>query len=126
MIIVFATFNEDGRATGFYTEKMHGVRELDGQPNPLCKIPLEAELIAEEEYFVLMTGKIRGPNNTHIDPPTVPVTPLQELSGTDSGMIRGIEDLTETLLSKGVLEESDLPSFFVSKLKTRKALRAQL
>ena len=62
----------------------------------------------------------------HTNPPPVPPTPAEELAASDAGMIRIIEDLTETLIAKGVIAVADLPQFAQDKLNNRKALRVKL
>jgi hypothetical protein len=49
-----------------------------------------------------------------------------EISNTDMGYIRVIEDLIDTLVAKGVIALTDLPSTSRIKDAQRKALRAQL
>jgi hypothetical protein len=49
-----------------------------------------------------------------------------ELRESDSGMARVAEDLIQTLLSKGVIAESDIPAPARSKLDRRAELRSKL
>ena len=51
---------------------------------------------------------------------------LAELTATDGPFIRTLEDLIETLISKGVITQDDLPGLAADKLKARKDLRAKL
>ena len=46
-----------------------------------------------------------------------------EWRASDLEFIRVMEDLTETLIAKGVLAESDLPATAQTKLNARRALR---
>ena len=64
--------------------------------------------------------------DAHKNPPPVPPTPAEELAASDAGMVRMIEDLTQTLINKGVIIEADLPVVAQEKLNKRKALRAKL
>ena len=52
--------------------------------------------------------------------------PLAELSASDAGLIRTIEDLISTLVAKGVIAEADLPAAARTKLARRRQLRQQL
>jgi hypothetical protein len=49
-----------------------------------------------------------------------------ELQATDSDMLRIAEDLIDTLISKGVITEADLPQAARNKLNNRKTKRAAL
>lgn len=51
---------------------------------------------------------------------------LQRLQGSDSDMIRVLEDLIEVLLQRGVIRITDLPEAAVTKLNSRSAERAKL
>ncbi len=51
---------------------------------------------------------------------------LSELAATDSDMPRVVEDLIATLVSLGVISETDLPAGAQAKLADRKAKRAAL
>ncbi len=62
----------------------------------------------------------------HLNPPQPELTAAQQLEASDADMIRMIEDLTNTLIAKNVIKETDLPQAAQDKLNNRKALRAQL
>jgi hypothetical protein len=49
-----------------------------------------------------------------------------QLSGKDARMVRGIDDLIELLVSKGIISLTDLPSELKDKYNERKVLRSQL
>ncbi|GGE46047.1 hypothetical protein GCM10007421_20310 [Halopseudomonas oceani] len=51
---------------------------------------------------------------------------LQRLQGSDTDMIRVLEDLIEVLLQRGVIRITDLPGAAVAKLNSRSAERAKL
>jgi hypothetical protein len=86
--------------------------ELDGSQDELIK-PDMVEMTPEEV-------------EAHKNPPPIPPTPAQQLAASDADMIRLIEDLTNTLITKGLIVEADLPQAAQDKLNNRKALRAQL
>lgn len=49
-----------------------------------------------------------------------------ELSISDSGMIRVVEDLIKVLVAKGIITESDFDIQVITKLRDREALREKL
>ncbi len=51
---------------------------------------------------------------------------IQQLSASDSGMIRTIEDLVDILIGKNVIMFTDLPEAVQRKLLARKSVRDQL
>lgn len=55
-------------------------------------------------------------------PPTVAV---QALSKSDDEMARGTEDIVASLLAKGVLAKTDLPTALLNKINVRRGLRGQ-
>lgn len=46
----FAIINQDGFPTAFYAEDIHGMRKIDGKPNPDCLIPSEAIEITDDQW----------------------------------------------------------------------------
>jgi hypothetical protein len=58
--------------------------------------------------------------------PPKQLSPSQMLAATDLSMVRMIEDLTDTLITKGIITANDLPEAAQTKLIDRKALRAQM
>ncbi len=69
----------------------------------------------------LAQGNTPEPANALPEP-----SPEQLLAQTDVGMIRLIEDLTNLLVSKGVITTTELPTAAQEKLAERAALRAQI
>jgi len=51
---------------------------------------------------------------------------LHELRASDKDMARGVEDLYQTLKTKGLIEDADLPGDFVAKVARRQVLRGRL
>ena len=49
----------------------------------------------------------------------------EQIARTDSGIIRGVEDLVETLIRKRTVVVADLPSALVDKINARRELRGQ-
>lgn len=58
-------------------------------------------------------------------PPAIPSATDLQLSSTDYQMSRGLEDLVATLVGKGTIARTDLPTDLLSKINTRRALRGQ-
>lgn len=46
----FAVFTDEGFPLGFYAEGLHGLREINGKPNPHCIIPTEAIEITNQQW----------------------------------------------------------------------------
>ena len=51
---------------------------------------------------------------------------IQHLSNTDEGFVRVLEDLMDTLITKGTFVLTDLPQSAQNKINERKTLRDQL
>lgn len=86
------------------------------------------ELDGSQDY--LITGDmvaLEGVElDAHLNPEPIQPTAGEQLAATDAGMIRMIEDVTDVLIRKGLITESDLPQAAQDKLTNRKALRAQM
>jgi hypothetical protein len=77
--------------------------------------------VVTDEELVLATVPIPV-----IVQPTLAQLAAAELPATDAGMARVVEDLITVLVSKGVIEEADLPDSAQAKLAERTALRQQI
>lgn len=61
-----------------------------------------------------------------IDPDIINAQSATELTATDAGMIRGIDDLIAVLIAKSVIKEADLPAALRDKVTARAAIREKL
>ena len=78
---------------------------------------------SEVQEFILAGGQITPYSAPIIDPK---VQAKAELAATDKEMARIAEDLIQTLISKGVIAESDIPAPARDKMDRRAKLRAGL
>lgn len=51
---------------------------------------------------------------------------LHELRASDKAMARGVEDLYQAMIDKGLIESADLPESFRAKVARRQMLRGRL
>ena len=105
-----------------YTELSNGYirRERDGMV-----IPKNTENLEYQEFLhALSAGAILQPYAPPVIDPTAQAK--AELAATDSEIARVAEDLIQTLISKGVIAESDIPESARDKMARRAKLRARL
>lgn len=60
------------------------------------------------------------------DKATSEIAVKSELAKSDSALVRGVDDIFDALIAKGILKEDDFSSNLVAKMKARKEMRAKL
>ena len=95
-------------------------RDSDG-----ATIPIDANNI---DYHNYLTWLDEGNTPLPYEPPPVDLKAAAraELAETDSEIARVAEDLIQTLISKGVIAESDIPETAHDKMARRAELRSRL
>jgi hypothetical protein len=90
---------------------------LDALKNGCKEEDLEIKEVTIEEWEALVA---------EANKPTLQELAKKELSITDIGMIRVIEDIIDILIINKTITEADLPQLVIDKINARKNLRSEL
>lgn len=124
-MVKYTVTNEENLPSAFYDDEYFGAREVDGLPNPDCKLPPEAVEITQEQWVDLVINQgfrklVDGEVVTYNPPAPQPTIPDRisrrqfRLQLIDEGLLTTVETWVATQNERTQAAYADSTSFLRS------------